>query len=232
MHATHAPRTVPGAPNGIAVSGLVLLVATLLEVVAMAHHPTVATVDIAHAVRGIGDLSPLSGVVHGVLMALMLLSFFCLSTFAMRRGSTRALVRAGAIAYGSGTLVMFGAALVSGFVIGDVVTLTPHDTAVDLQINRQLLTLCGVRNQACARFAVVAMSAGIGLWSIDLLRDRGAARAIGILGCLVICVSIAALMSGWLRLDVAGMWTIVRLQGAWNQAIAASLLRDGRSRSE
>ena len=64
MHTTHASRTVPGAPNGTAASGLALLVATLPEVVAMAHHPTVATVDIAHAVPRIGDLSPPSGVVR------------------------------------------------------------------------------------------------------------------------------------------------------------------------
>jgi hypothetical protein len=123
---------------------------------------------------------------------------------------------------------MLGAALVSGFVIGDIASLLPHDTPADLQIDRPILILCGVLNQVCARFGVVAMSVGIGLWSIDLLRDRGAARTIGVLGCIVGIAPVVGLLSGTIHLDVHGMRTVVLIQAAWNLAIAAWLLRLGR----
>jgi hypothetical protein len=218
-------------PDDTMIAGTILLVVTLLEILAMAHHPTVGTADIGTAVQRIGTLSRLSGLVHGALIATLLLTLYGLTTFALQRGFARPLIRSGLIAYGSGTIVMIGAALVSGFVIGDVATLSPHDTVADLQMDRHVLILCGILNQACANLAVVAMSVGIGLWSIDLLRDAGSARWIGALGCIVGLVPVVALFSGALRLDVHGMSTVVMIQAAWTLAIAIWLLRLTRNRA-
>lgn len=215
-------------PHSSAIAGVVLLFVTLLEIVAMAHHPTVATVDIGQAVEHLGALSRLSGLVHGVLIASMLLTLYGISEFAVRRGLERPLVRAGAIAYCAGVLVMLGAALVSGFVIGDVASLGPHDLPMDLQITRHVLVFCGILNQACANVGVVAMSVGIGCWSIDLLRDRGPARWIGALGCLAGIVPAVALLGGMIRLDVRGMRTVVLIQACWTLAIAGWLLHVAR----
>ena len=225
MKATTLPPERHAVPRDTDVAGTILLFVALLEMLAMAHHPTVATADIGAAVHHIGELSRLSGLVHGVLIATLLLALYGLTTFALQRGLTRPLIRGGGIAYGSGAVVMIGAALVSGFVIGDVATLGPHDTAIDLQMDHHVLILCGILNQACANFAVVAMSAGIGLWSIDLLRDVGSGRWIGILGCIVGIVPVAGLFSGAIHLDVQGMSTVVMIQAAWTLAIGAWLLR-------
>ena len=82
----------PHAPQGThvsAVSGMILLVASLLEVLAMLHHPTVQTSNTAQAIAKIGQLSTLSAVVHGVLITLMLLIAYGLIDFAVRRGLHR-----------------------------------------------------------------------------------------------------------------------------------------------
>jgi hypothetical protein len=218
-------------PDDTVAAGIILLVVTLLEILAMAHHPTVGTADVGTAVQRIGEFSRLSGLVHGVLIAVLLLTFHGLTTFAQQLGFVRPLVRSGVIAYGSGTIVMIGAALVSGFVIGDVTTLGPHDTAVDLQIDHHVLILCRILNQACADFAVVAMSVGIVLWSVELLRIHGSARWIGVLGCVVGIVPVVRLLSGSIRLDVHGMSTVVLVQAVWTVAIAAWLLRLPRNRA-
>ncbi len=157
-----SPQFVSHAPKNdrtSAAPGIVLFIASLLEVLGMLHHPSVQTLDISQAVEQIARFSRLSAVVHGVLIAFMLLIAYGFVDFALRRGLTLPLIRAGAIAYGCGVLVMVGAALVSGFIITDVASLIPHTTVVDLQINLQILLLCRVLNQACANFAVVAMSA-------------------------------------------------------------------------
>jgi hypothetical protein len=228
MNAASSPSATHRVPNSTVVAGTILFVVTLLEILAMAHHPSVDTVEIGQAIRRIGELSRLSELVHGALIALMLLTLYGLTEFALRRGFSRPLVRGGAIAYGCGTIVMLGAALVSGFVIGDIASLLPQNTPTDLRIDHQILILCGVLNQACARFGVVAMSVGIGLWSVDLLRDRGTARTIGVLGCIVAIVPVIGLSSGAIHLDVHGMRTVVLIQTAWNLAIAAWLVRLGR----
>jgi hypothetical protein len=60
-------------------AGGTLIAAALLEVVAMGHHPTVTTPDILEAVQQIARSRLLAGVVHGVLMALMLIIVYGLS---------------------------------------------------------------------------------------------------------------------------------------------------------
>ena len=211
------------------VAGILLIVFTLLAVVAMAHHPTVGrTHDDGQLVQRIAALSRETAVIHGLLIASLLLVLHGLSEFAWRRGFEQPLVRGGAIAYTAGVFVMIGAALVSGFVVTDVASLTRQDTPADLQGVRQLLILCGIVNRACADFGVVAMSVGIGLWSADLLRDRGATRAIGVLGVVVGVAPVVALLAGVIRLDVHGMLAVVVMQAAWNLAIGARLLRAGR----
>jgi hypothetical protein len=123
---------------------------------------------------------------------------------------------------------MIGAALFSGFVVADVASSMPHDTSTDQQILRQLLVFCGIVNQASAHCAVVAMSAGIVLWSLDLWRGSGADRAVGAFGCVVGLAPMGALAIGAIHLDVHGMTIVALLDAAWQLAIAALLIRAGR----
>jgi hypothetical protein len=219
-------RTTPARPEFRSASaGPLLLAATLLEILAMLHHPSVHTHDMTVAVQQIAAVSSLSAWVHGVLLALMLIIAFGLSEFALRRGFARPLIRAGVIAYAAGVLVMIGAALLSGFVVSGLMSLTPHLTPTDLQINAQLLTLCRVLNQSYANFGAVAMSAGIALWSLDLLRDAGAQRVMGYLGLALSLLPALALIFGLIHLDVEGMTHVLLLQAVWNIVIAVAMAR-------
>lgn len=207
-----------------AAPGIVLLIASLLEVLGMLHHPSVQTSDISRAVAQIVRFSTLSAIVHGVLITLSLLIAYGFVDFSLRRGLRRPLIQAGGIAYGCGVLVMMGAGLVSGFIITGVASLIPHTTAVDLQINLQILLLCRALNQSCANFAVIAMSAGIVCWSVDLCRNSGSLRAVGLFGCLVGLVPALALMYDEIHLDVQGMTEVVVAQAAWNIAVALLII--------
>jgi hypothetical protein len=212
------------AASGV-VPGIILLAASLLEILAMAHHPSVATSDITLALRQIAEFSRHAAIVHGVLLALMLLVLYGLSEFALRRGIARPLIRAGAIAYVFGAIAMMGAALVSGFIVPDVAALTPHLSPADLQTNAQLLILCRVLNQSSANFGAVAMCVGIGLWSCDLLFGPSPQRLVGALGCAVGALPAIALMSGLIRLNVHGMSAVVLAQAIWYVAVAVLLMR-------
>jgi hypothetical protein len=223
MHDTHLSDK--STQRRAVVAGAVLATATVLEILAMAHHPSVHTPDVAQAVHAISQLAPLGAWVHGVLQALLLIAAYGVSEFVLRRGLRRPLIRAGAIAYAVGVIAMLGAAMVSGFVIADLMRFTPHTTATDLQINAQLLVLCRVLNQSCANFGAVAMSAGIALWSTDLLRDTGAPRMIGFLGLAVSVAPAFALMFGLMHLDVPGMTAVIVLQAVWNVAVGIAMMR-------
>lgn len=205
--------------------GFILLVASILEVLGMAHHPSLQATDVSQAVEQIARYSTLSAVIHGVLITLMLLITYGFVEFAVRRGLNRPLIRAGAIGYGCGVAAMIGAALVSGFIITGLTSLMSHATVVDLQINQQLLLLCRVLNQTCANFAVVAMSAGIVCWSLDLCRESGWPNAVGVFGCLVGLVPALALIFRQIHLDVRAMTEVVAIQATWNVAIALLMVR-------
>jgi hypothetical protein len=205
--------------------GIILLVASIFEVFGMLHHPSLQTPDISHAVDEIARLATVSADVHAALIALMLLIAYGFADFAVRRGFNRALVRAGAICYATGIAFMTVAALVSGFVVSSLTSVVPHVTQIDLQINFQVLMLCKVLNQVCATFAVVMMSAGIVSWSLDLVRDSGLNRGVGMFGVLVGFLSTLVLIVGNFHLDVHGMTTVVAVQAAWNMAIAALMQR-------
>ena len=208
-----------------ALAGALLVGGTLLEILAMAHHPSVRTPDIAAALQQIAQLGRLSGWVHGVALAALLCIAYGLLEFALRRGWSRAWIRAGSIAYAAGVLTMIGAGLVSGFILPDLVASTPHVSLTDLAINAQLLVLCRVLNQSCANFATVAIAAGILCWSADLLAERGWPRLLGCLGLLAGGVPAALLITGNLLLNVHGMSAVVWLQALWNVAVAALLWR-------
>jgi hypothetical protein len=117
-----------------------------------------------------------------------------------------------------------------GFIITGLVSLTPHATSLDLQINAQMLILCRVLNQSCANVGAVAMSAGIALWSLDLLLDREARRLrsiviVGSIGAAAGVLPAVVLILGVIHLDVPGMMHVLLLQAVWNIAVAAALIR-------
>ena len=223
------PKDPSEAPilNNVAArnAGILLIAATVLEVAAMAHHPTVTSSNILQAIEQIARMSDLSGWVHGLLIGLMLTVLYVFTEFGQRRGIALPLVRAGLIAYTIGVLAMMSAAMMSGFVITQVASLTPHATEADLQSSAQLLILCRVLNQTFASLGVVLMSAGIVLWSIDLLRSRQLARLLGVFGLLIGLLPAAALAFGALRLDVPGMTQVVLLQSVWNIGVGVLLIR-------
>src|SRR5262249_32739869 len=135
------------------------------------------------------------------------------------------LIRAGTIAYAAGVILMIGAALVSGFVVPDVVGRLSSLPVLDAPILQAILILCRVLNQTCANAAGVAMSVGIGCWSVAMLRESGSWRLAGGLGCAVALLPAVGLLSGTLSLNILGMTAVVVIQGVWYVAMALLLLR-------
>jgi hypothetical protein len=207
----------------------ILLIAALLEVAAMLHHPSVQTPDPLEAAREMVALSFPAAMVHGLLITLLLLVSYGCAVFVSRRGLARPLIGIGSIFYAAGVVVMIGAALVSGFVLSDLARLLPHATAADSQGLESLFILCRVLNQTCANFGVMAMSVAIACWSLDLLGSFGISRVVGAWGCLVGIVPVLALPLRWIHLDVHGMAQVVALHASWYVAAAFILGSPGRT---
>jgi hypothetical protein len=202
--------------------GALMVIAALLEVAAMAHHPSVRAHDMAQVLAQIRHDSGASGLVHGVLIVLMLVTLVGFSEFCLRRDLRRLSIRA---AYATGTLAMIGAALVSGFIVPDLAARLARATPDELQLSGEFLALCRSLNRTLAVTGVLAMSAAIASWSGALLAERRAARWLAALGIAAAVLPGAALALGQLKLDVAGMGAVVALQAAWSAGVGLLLMR-------
>lgn len=170
-------------------------------------------------------MATLTGLVHGTLMALMLVGFYCLTQHCLQRGLRRPLVRAGLIAYAVGTLAMLGAATISGFLIVEVASHLWHDTPASQATSKQVMMLCHAGNQVLARVGVVALSAGILAWSIDLLRSDGLAVKVGVIGCVVGVIPPLAFLLGVRGMEVFNMSVVVVLQACWSIGMGVLVYR-------
>ena len=177
---TELDRAVPDL-----VSCLVVAAGSVLSVALMAHHPTTGAADVASALLEIAREARQTRLVHGGLIALMLLVFHGLVTFARALGWHLARVRAGTLAYGLGVVLHTLAALTNGFVVPALAERNSGRTETELEALRPLLAQAHVANQALAMTAVVAMSAAIFVWSCALLGRGRFALVLGLFGLLM-----------------------------------------------
>ncbi len=167
--------------------------------------------------------------VHGILMILLVIGFYSLTEFATQRDLRRPAVRLGLIAYSVGVTAMLGAALIDGFVTARVpvilVKMATDGTLQEPLVSRQVLVLMGVINRALADVGAVAMSLGIAVWSVALLKGIGFERVIAIAGVLIGVLPVAALITGVLFLDRRGILIFGAGQALWNIAVGMLLVR-------
>lgn len=75
--------------------------------------------------------------------------------------------------------------------------------------------MSGHLNQAFAQVYVVASSAAIVLWSAAILRPGNFSRSLGVYGCILGPLTVIAVHSGHIRLNVHGFGMIVVSQAVW-----------------
>jgi len=218
-----------GQTAAVRAAAWVLLVAPLIQLLAMAHHPSVHAHEVTEVVSELRASAGQSALVHGILIALMYLVLLALTEFSVRRGLARPAVRAALIAYGAGVLLVTTAALVSGFITPAIALAVPAVAPADAALITQFATFASIFNQAFARCAEVLISAGIALWSLELLRGSVAARALAVFGLLTGLGCALALVSGVLQVRVHGMAAVLALQSLWTIGVGALLLRDART---
>jgi len=218
-----APPQRPVAATRIA--AWVLIAAPVLEIAAMAHHPSIGTRDPAQVVAQLRALATLSAEVHGVLIGLIYAGLLGVTQFAAERGLARAAVRCGLLAYAAGVIIMTPAGLVDGFIVPRVALTVPGIAAAEPALIAQFAAFAMLFNQAFAKCGAVLMSAGIAAFSLDLLRGAPYARALGIFGLSSGLGCALAIGTGWLPLDVHGMSAVVALQALWTIGAGVLLLR-------
>ncbi|MBT9446675.1 MAG: hypothetical protein IV086_13320 [Hyphomonadaceae bacterium] len=192
-----------GNPASDRFSGVALAVASMLSVLAMAHHPSSF---------GTG----LGGWVHAIMMVVVLVNFAGFIQFAGRWGLGRFSVRAGVVFYGAAVLANLLAALINGFVV---------EAAHANGANADVLRLCWELNQALAYGGVFATSISFAIWGVDLIVTQRRRRILGAAALTAGLVPAALLWSGVMDMHVAGAFVVYAIQAAFGVLAGAELMR-------
>lgn len=205
-------------------AGAIIVAASLLSLLMMAHHPSGSTRDMAVFVEQIARVGALNRFVHGALIALLAALLFGFAEFSRVFGAGRPLVRAALVAYAIGAGADIGAATINGFAVGRIAAHYAGADAGALDQLRALLHLGWAMNQSLADLGEVARALAMVLWSLAILRAR-THLLLGAAGVLLGGGVALALLGGWLVLDVHGMLLAVLFASAWNIALGVQLLR-------
>ena len=90
---------------------------------------------------------------------------------------------------------------------------------------RSLLWYDSLLNQGFAKVFFTALSVALIFWSVSILRISKFANAVGIIGCFVSVVTLAAFFSGHVRMNVHRFGLFVLAQSVWIILLGVFLCR-------
>jgi hypothetical protein len=192
-------------------SALALITGMAGSIITMAFHPTGH--DLSTPEHS-ASMMQLNVAVHSLALVCVPILFMGALGLTRRLAATNRLALAGLVLFGYAEVAVMIAATVSGLVAPGLF----HHMAADpgmADIWRAVLTLNGHLNQAFAQVYVVASSAAIVLWSAAILRASNFSRPLGVYGCILGPLTVIAVLSGHIRLNVHGFGMIVASQAVW-----------------
>lgn len=194
-------------------AGGVLLLAALLTIIAMAHHPT------GHDAGTSGGGMTLGGFIHATMIILLAANLWGLIVFSARQGLGAWMI-AGVVAYATSFVGHLLAAVINGFIVPAVAAGVDHAKSGDLFV------LLWESNQAFATLGVYMASAAFLIWSVWLLRGKETGnRIVGGLGLLVGIAPAGALLAGAISMNVHGALLVYGAHAIWIGAVGVQLLR-------
>jgi hypothetical protein len=196
--------------------GILLMVSALAAVFLMFHHPT--------HFHG----SNLNALVHGGMIAVILVSTLGVTFLAIAQEMRRPFVLAALLLYGVGSIFNILAALINGFVVPQWLAQATGPNIEDIQ------SLAWIINQNAGRLAVYTHGLGILSFGIHLLLNAPTrlGRLISLVSLLIGSFTPLVLVLHDNRLTVHTALIIYSLESIWLMAISLMLIWTRSSNSE
>lgn len=192
-------------------SGWALIAGSVASIITMALHPTGHGISPAQ----FHSMARMAVAVYALGLVSLPIMFLGACGLSQRLTSGARFALAALVTYGFALAAVMNAAVFNGLVAPGIAgriieagTQAGDTWRVASRYNSEL-------GQAFALVFVVASSAAILLWSMAILRSGGLARGIGIYGCILAPITMVAVLSGHVRLDVHGFGAIILGQAIW-----------------
>lgn len=209
--------------------GWCLIALSILANAGMAHHPYV---NASQPEAQIGQMAQIAGLtmhVHGLLILVTLCYVGIFILYAVARNTPGAWLGSGLFA--AGGLAMAGAALISGFLAPAMVLGAEVNTAEQLAIFEFQTRLLKQSNQVLANAATFAWLCSLICWGINLVKDNGLFRWLGLAGLLIGSISLLVITTGNWPMTIKGMTQFMIVITLWFCALASCLLWSTRRKT-
>lgn len=192
-------------------SGTALIIGSLASIITMALHPT------GHDLFAPGrthTMAQLSLAVHSLALMSLPIQLFGVWGLSRRLASAGWLSGVGLCTYGFALIAGMNAGIASGMV-GTRIALRIAGASQADPTWEALGRYTGEWNQAFAMVFVVGSSIALLLWSIAIVKSGVLARGLGTYGYILAPITLLAVLSGHIRLDVHGFGAIILAQAIW-----------------
>jgi hypothetical protein len=203
------------------VYGGILLASALLSVLGALHHPSGGHDG---GMDALARQAALVTFVHAALLAIFTGEYVGFYGLGRRLGFGRPSVAAGFILFSLGTVAMVCAGAINGFASPSYGLANAGGTPEQAQLATAVLRYGWAMNQAFAKIGAAGWGGGMLLLSLALLAHGGLARWLGGGGIVLGLALLAGLVSGLLRMDVAGFMLLTALLAVWAIAAAALMI--------
>src|SRR5579884_365112 len=200
-------------------SAAALIAGMTASIITMAFHPSGGSPE------HFESIARLNVVVHSLALLFLPVLFLGALGLTQRLSAPNRLSLSALVFYGFAEVAITIAATASGLLYtGLMHHLHTADPAMRDTWNAAL-QLAAHLNQSFALVFVVAASIAIVLWSAAILKSRVMAHALGIYGCILGPLTILAVLSGHIKLNVHGFGAIILGQAIWFFAAGIQLWR-------
>jgi hypothetical protein len=208
--------------NDDKLSGLGLIAGSVGMIITMSLHPTGHDLFVPGR---IGAVALLTRATHGLALVSLPVVFLGAWGLARRLGWNERASVAALVLYGFGLVAVLNAAVASGLIAPEIGRRIVEGDTTTGEMWRMAFRYNGMVNQGFATVFVVASSMAILLWSAVMVRSGTLGRGVGIYGSILGPLTVLAVLSGHVRLDVHGFGAIVLGQAIWYVMVGALLWR-------
>ena len=191
-------------------SGTALIIGSVASIITMALHPT------GHDLFGPGfqTAAQLSVAVHSLALMSLPIQFFGAWGLSRRLASAGWLSAVGLCSFGFAVIAVMNAGVASGMIATRIAVRIAEASQAD-PTWQALYRYTGEWNQAFAMVFVVGTSIALLLWSIAIVKNGTLPRGLGAYGYILSPITLLAVLSGHIRLDVHGFGAIILGQAVW-----------------
>lgn len=210
----------------VAIAGMALLI-----LVALYHHPVLEPArDARDAQAQIVQFAVSDRLVHGALMAILVVLASALSIFGATLGARRPALSGAIATYCLGCVLLGVAMLLDGFITPELARRFVSAPTSETELGLLIMRSVGVAIQVFSKAGVVAQCAAILLWSyaaVTQCRQSPALRGFAGLGVLAGALPAAVILASDLQLAPHNLMAIFAAHVVWYLAAAWLLYRSG-----